>query len=257
MVGLMGCSPTVREDRSINFSSEGNQAALQHGKDGVFVASTDGRSLQKIFDSSEALAVSSPLWSPVDRRLIFTSAVSVETDDSVQASDAMGWEDDPEGRTFRPEPIVYTCWMRDEAVGEEQADPVPLFTAHCDHPGYVAANLAVRWHPDGDRIIFVDRVEASQRPTGSDPANLSNRGVSLFEFDIESGSKRSILRHQANALNFDWSPSGKFLTCSLLGIKGNRSLDGVWIRSADAGDGEDAAENFGWWRVPQSDWCFR
>lgn len=250
--GLIGCSPTVREDRSINFSSEGKEVALQHGKDGVFVASTDGQSLQKIFDSSDALAVSSPLWSPIDQRLIFTSADAVEADGSKQVSAAMRWEADPEGRMFRPEPIVYTCWLREEAVGNEQSDPVPLFTAHCDHPGYVAANLAVRWHPDGDRILFVDQAETSPPPAGSNRAAISDQGVSLFEFDIESASKRSIPDYRANALIFDWSPSGKFLTCSLLGIKGNRSMDGVWVRTKDTAS--DAARNNDWWRVPESDW---
>src|SRR5205085_1221884 len=32
-----------------------------------------------------------------------------------------------------------------------------LFEAACGHPGYVAAGLAVAWHPDGRRLDFVDR----------------------------------------------------------------------------------------------------
>ena len=60
----------------------------------------------------------------------------------------------PAGELFFKAPIVYTCWLRDEAKGEP---PVKLFDAKCDHVGYVAANLAVRWHPQGDRILLYRR----------------------------------------------------------------------------------------------------
>ena len=72
-----------------------------------------------------------------------------------------GPDPDPAGELFTEVPVVYTCWLRDEATGEP---PVKLFDAKCDHVGYVAANLAVRWHPQGDRILYVDEyVERTPR----------------------------------------------------------------------------------------------
>ncbi len=227
-----GCSPvTVTEDRSINYSTQGTGVAFQHGEDGVFVASSDGQSLERIFDSTDALAVSSPLWSPVDGRLIFTTAHAAEPEQSAIRNPSVAWDANPEGRDFRPQEVMYTCWVRDEPADGEQPEPTALFTARVDHPGYIAANLAVRWHPSGERILFIDQVQGD--------------GVSLFEFDLSSMSIRRLIEHRANALVFDWSPNYKHLACSLLGIKGNRSLDGIWLSTE---------EESAWWRVPESDW---
>ena len=80
----VGCSnEAVREDRSINYSRDGDGVGFQHGEEGVFVASNEGDTLEKIFDAGEdTIAVSSPLWSPVDKRLIFTSARPANPDDN-------------------------------------------------------------------------------------------------------------------------------------------------------------------------------
>ncbi|HBJ33513.1 MAG TPA: hypothetical protein DDZ51_01895, partial [Planctomycetaceae bacterium] len=75
---ISGCSPTVQEDRTIEYSARGESVAFQHGNDGVYVASSDGTKLEKVFDSSDALAVSSPLFSPDDSKMIFTTAVPLE-----------------------------------------------------------------------------------------------------------------------------------------------------------------------------------
>ena len=110
---------------------------------------------------ADVLATSTPLWSPKGRKLIFTTARAADGDPaaSTQAqrrSEACCVADPnptrPATSSFQI-PVVYTCWLRDEAAGEP---PVKLFEAKCDHVGYVAANLAVRWHPQGDRIVYVD-----------------------------------------------------------------------------------------------------
>ncbi|MBP89592.1 MAG: hypothetical protein CMJ64_23260 [Planctomycetaceae bacterium] len=154
---VAGCAgATVQEDRSINYSTDGGDVGFQHGEDGIFVASGEGDKLEKVYDGGEdTIAVSSPLWSPVDKRLIFTSARSANPDDNHVATAIAAWDADPEGRRFLPEEVIYTCMLRAAPSGDETPPPVALFEATCDHPGYVAANVAVRWHPAGDRVLFV------------------------------------------------------------------------------------------------------
>lgn len=230
IVVISGCSPpSVREDRTIRFSPEGNSATFQHGEDGVFVASTDDGSLRRIHDAADAIATSTPLWSPSGDQLIFTTAHAIESE-APQSQIPQAWDANPEGRQFRPQPVTYTCWLRSGHDDDEQPESTALFSARCDHPGYIAANLAVRWHPDGERILFVDQVEEG--------------GVSLFEFELASESVRQLIEHRANAIVFDWSPSKTYLTCSLMGVRGDRRNDGIWVRPS-----EEAA----WWHVPQSD----
>ena len=72
---LAGCGQPVREDRSINWSREGESVGFQHGQEGIFVADKDGGKLTKIFQPGENIvATSTPLWSSVGRKAIFTTA---------------------------------------------------------------------------------------------------------------------------------------------------------------------------------------
>jgi hypothetical protein len=69
MLLAAGCGPAVREDRSILFTSDGKQVAFQHGREGIFVAETEGAAPTKIFEpDANTIAVSTPLWSPVDKQ---------------------------------------------------------------------------------------------------------------------------------------------------------------------------------------------
>src|ERR1700733_12688439 len=147
---LSGCAP-VRENRQINFSADGTNVGFQHGNEGVFVAGSNREGLRKIFTpAKDTLAVSSPLFSPIDKRLIFTTAKRVPGETGgINAASPL----DPAGAIHNQYPVVYTCWLRGARDGER---PEPLFDAKCDHVGYVAANLAVRWHPKGDRLLFLD-----------------------------------------------------------------------------------------------------
>src|SRR5258708_771089 len=71
---VAGCQP-VQEDRTVAWSSDGREVGFQHGTEGVFVADREGRGLEKVFQPGpDVLATSTPLWSPTDRRLIFTTA---------------------------------------------------------------------------------------------------------------------------------------------------------------------------------------
>ncbi len=251
ILATVGCSSeAVKEDRSINFSHGGDGVGFQHGEEGVFVASDDGDKLEKIFDpGEETIAVSSPLWSPVDKRLIFTSArparagrnrvvseevVSEEVAGNRVADNITAWDANPEGRSFWPGAIVYTCMLRPAPKADDSPPPIALFEASCNHAGYVAANLAVRWHPSGERILYVDQTAEGQH--------------SLFEFDLLTKKSRRILHQSAAALIFDWTPSGSHLVCVLAGGREKPRLDGIWVRPEI--DGDEGGN--GWWRVPQS-----
>jgi hypothetical protein len=218
---LPGCRP-VREDRRINFSADGRNVAFQHGSEGVFVAGSQGEALKKIFQpDKDTLAISSPLYSPTDRRLIFTTARGLQPDGQPAPRSL-----DPAGALHTQRPAVYTCWLR-SAAGD--TPPQPLFTAECDHVGYVAANLAVRWHPGGDRVLFL--------------ARTTNHQHALFEFDLASKAKRQVFPHSAGALIFDWAPDGQHLVCVLGKPRSHPQTAGIWV-------GKPGDDN--WWHVPQS-----
>src|SRR5262245_54552440 len=217
---LSGCG--VRENRQINFSADGTSVGFQHGKEGVFVAGGDGGGLRKIFTpAKDTLAVSSPLFSPTDMRLIFTTAKAANGDKGMTtAVNPL----DPAGAVHVQCPIVYTCWLRGDRDGNE---PVELFTARCDHVGYVAANLAVRWHPKGDRILFVD----------------GDGRHCVFEFDLATKAKRQVFPHRSAAMIFDWAPDNEHLACVLGDNTKNDGRAGIWIGKPGGDD---------WWHVPGS-----
>ncbi|HEV3004231.1 MAG TPA: hypothetical protein VGX78_07200 [Pirellulales bacterium] len=220
---LAGCQP-VQEDRSITWSGDGKEVGFQHGKEGVFVADRDGQGLEKVFEPGpEVLATSTPLWSPTDRRLIFTTARDAQR--GVVHVVPPAAEPDPEGDLQFPRSVIYTCWLKEEAA---DAEPRALFEASCDHLGYVSANLAVRWHPQATSIVFIDQVA---------------EGHALFEYDLATKSKRRILPQAADAIVFDWTLDGSHLVCGLGQHASDVRNDGLWIGRP----GETS-----WWHVPES-----
>ncbi len=241
---LAGCDGGVREDRTIEFSAGAESVGFQHGEQGVYVAEKNGVALKKVFQpGSDVLATSTPLWSPKKRQMIFTTA-RADGGDPAAANRAQaqlrgllrGTSDpDPAGDLFFQMPIVYTCWLRDEEKGEA---PVKLFDATCDHVGYVAANLAVRWHPNGDRVLYL--------------AGVASGLHALFAYDLKTKASQKIFPHDAPALVFDWSPDGKHLACVLgAGSSGGTAPSGalscadhtgLWIGEPDGAPGT-------WWRV--------
>jgi WD40 repeat protein len=244
---IAGCDGGVREDRTIEFSAGAESVGFQHGEQGVFVADKNGGGLKKVFQpGGDVLATSTPLWSPKERQLIFTTARADGPDPAasnrVQAQVRgllRGTSDpDPAGDLFIQMPVVYTCWLRSEDTGEP---PVKLFDAKCDHVGYVAANLAVRWHPQGDRVLYLNGVASGRH--------------ALFAYDLRTKASQKIFPHDAPALVFDWSPDGKHLACVLgtprsgttaaTGVGSAADHTGLWIGQPDAVPAT-------WWRVPSS-----
>jgi Tol biopolymer transport system component len=220
----VGCSGSV-EERTISWSEDGGTVAFQHGEDGVYVASKDGTELEKIHQPEQGeLANSTPLWAPNDDRLIFTTA-HVANDD-VDRSPAQEWSDNPEGREFGSQAITYTCWIRDEATDDQTPEPRRLFTENISDIGYVAAGLAVRWSPDGKQIWHVRQ--------------LNEKNVGLFVYDLQSKRVTREENISVNALLFDWSPNGEYLTCVTLVSEEAFPL-AISVRAHDATD---------WWQVP-------
>lgn len=220
-----GCQP-VREDRSIHWSAEGQSVGFQHGPEGVFLADPDGGKLTRIFQpSADVIATSTPLWAPQGRRVLFTTARATDRQPGINLN--LGG-DNPAGNLHTQRPVIYQCWLY-EPSDEGEAKPKVIFEAACDHVGYVAANLAVRWHPQGDRILYVQ--QTAQHRHG------------LFEHDLATGKSRQVFPHLAEALLFDWSPDGAKLCCLLGSAKEPAATDGVWV-------GVPGAE--GWWQVPDS-----
>jgi hypothetical protein len=228
VVLLAGCGQPVREDRSINWSKEGGAVGFQHGQEGVFLADKDGRKLTKIFQPDlGVIATSTPLWDPAGKRVLFTTARS--PGDQPQGNlPFLSGEQDPAGNIHFQQDIVYTCWLYEQAGGAKPAEPVALFEATADHPGYVAANLAVRWHPRRERIEYVKQVAPHQH--------------ALFEFDLASKRSRQVSPHTGEALVFDWTPDGSRLVCVFGGAQ-KADTDGIWIGQPGQPD---------WWHVPHS-----
>jgi hypothetical protein len=227
IVALIGCGGT-REDRTITFSKSGDQVGFQHGRDGVYVANKEGGGLTKVFTPDrDVIAVGTPLWAPNDKRLIFTTARAIGKDNALPIFP--GTEEDPAGRVFLEQPAEYTCWLRDEPKGDAAPEPRKLFTTQVGFIGYVAAGLAVRWHPHGDRVLYVKQIDGG--------------GHAVFEFDLGTGQSHRVFpaRDTAQAVLFDWSPDGAHLACVLVNQLAPED-NGIWV-------GRDGAD---WWHVSES-----
>lgn len=223
---VIGCAGGVRENRTITFAPDGKQIAFQHGRDGVFIADSEDAEPTKIFQpDANVIAVSAPLWNPVDKRLIFTTAELIDKQAKPQGEAEA--EPDPAGNIYGPAITKYTCWLRGEP-GRGKPSVEPIFTALCTHPGYVAANLAVRWHPDGKHILYI---------------KLDEKGHGLFEYDLSSKTSRRVFPYSGSALVFDWAPDNVHLVCVLSGASEFMETGGIAI--GKPGDKK-------WWHIPDS-----
>src|SRR5262249_22813273 len=131
-------------------------------------------------------------------------------------------------------PIRYVCFLYDPAAA---GAPEKLFEATVGHAGYVAAGLAVAWHPDGKGLDFVE--SASPVP---DPS----RGIKLVpdpprhhvrSFDLptrQAGAPFTTGEHVVVG-----SSHGRAQRFML--VSGAGSDSGLWVHSGGA-----------WWRVPDS-----
>ena len=213
---LAGCGQPVREDRSIPFRADGGQVGFQHGNEGIFLADPAGGAARKIFQpDADVVAVSTPLWSPSGEEVLFLTATGNAP--TPPAPILNGSDADPAGRLFYQGPITYTCWKYD-ARAPEGTKAQKLFSAGVDHAGYVAANLAVRWHPREPKVYFLSQVGSNH--------------VGLFEWDLITAKQKQAFKETAEGMIFDWTPDGSQLAC-VLGFNQQRSvIDGVWVGKA-------------------------
>ncbi|CAN5257987.1 hypothetical protein BH10PLA2_BH10PLA2_16980 [soil metagenome] len=226
---LSGCGQPVREDRSIPFSADGNQVGFQHGNEGIFLATPAGGPPRKIYQPpANVSAVSTPLWSPDGKQVVFLTATSSGWQSS-RPQIRFGSADDPAGNLVYEGPITYDCWLFDGGA-PEGTKPAKLFSAALNHPGYVAANLAVRWHPSEAKLYYL--------------AQVGPNNVGLFEWDLVTATAKQAFGEIAEAMVFDWSPDGKQLACVLGFSQGHSLVDGIWI-------GRPSMAN--WWHVPSSE----
>jgi hypothetical protein len=111
----------------------------------------------------------------------------------------------------------------------EKPQNLPLFTVCCGHPGYVAANLAVRWHPDGQHILYIKQDE--------------NGRYGLHAFDLQTAASHQVFPNTGDELVFDWAPDQTHLVCMLSDKIEGANKAGLWIGKPGADD---------WWHVSDS-----
>ena len=236
---VIGCGQPVRQDRTIEFSRDGNQVSFQHDEEGVFIADPHGGPATKIFQPDEnVVATSRPLSSPTDGRLLFATAQPLDAKQP-QAVISIG-PNPAEGRVVGAIPVRFTCWLRDEPQADQPAEVRELFSATCGHVGYISAGLVVRWHPNGKRVLYVAKLEDGTAQH------------SIFEYDLESKQSRRVFPHAGQAILCDWTPGGSALVCVVGGAANqagtgaaSESGNGIWIGTPH--------ENDSWWRVPESE----
>lgn len=269
LLTAVGCD-AVQEDRHVEFSSSGNSVAFQHGSDGIYVADPETGKLQKVFDADPSvLAVSTPQWSDDETQALFTTARDADRPAAPQTagtetvaaqrtavSAPAAWDDAPEGRLFFPRPTVYTCWVFQRLADGTLTKPVRLFDAHCNHSGYVAANLAVRWDPPHKKVLYVDAESTTSH--------------AVWSFDRETGGKTRLFppAGQAEPVHViaDFLPDGSHIVCVATTARQSNTrpprangakqaprpnaaeraplnLSGIWIGSTDGAD---------WWHVAES-----
>ena len=225
----VGCGNVVVENRAIRTAPNGSAAGFQHGRDGVFVKYHKSGELKKIFTpGDDVLATSSPRWSADGKQLIFTTAKPVDTTKPKQLQQP--WDSMPSGRFFAQQAVVYTCWLYAKPKEGTEAKPIRLFDARCDHVGYIAADLAVRWNPSGESVVHIDRV--------------SDNKHGVFEFHVRTKRSIRLFPHAADVLLFDWSPDGSHIACVVGNAVDDTEMNGIWIAAGGADD---------WWRIPESE----
>ena len=122
--------------------------------------------------------------------------------------------------------IRYACRIH-EKDSEAGTDPEVLFEASCDHVGYVAANLAVRWHPDESAILYLDQNQQGK--------------LEIQSWNLAEGRSEAAFAHSADAMIFDWAPDNQNLVCVL--DDPDPKVQGIWIGTPGGDD---------WWHVTDS-----
>ena len=212
-----GCKPTVHEDRTITIGPDG-KASFQHGMNGVFITDSTGAIKQIYKPAPEDVAISPPIWDAGGKQLIFTTAQRLDGK-KVEAT-----ETPADGHRYQEEPVVYTCWLYNASA--QDAKPEKLFDSHCGHPGYIGAGLAVRWHPDGQHLDYVEQVAPNRH--------------ALRTLDLATRKSEAVALPLAENIALGSTVDQPY-RIALFGGAGAES--GLWI--VKSGDAK-------WWHIPDS-----
>lgn len=180
--------------RTIPFSPDDRAVAYTH-MGAVYVARTSGDESRRVFQSASDVVVSTPHWAPQQRGLVFAVATGeTETDDGrveytlwYWPAPEEIWADEADDRVDSVElPID---WQPD--------DPVRLLSARCSHDVQVAADALFAWHPDGQKVLYLD--------TDADGSQT------LRSFEVATGESNVAAPVSARSLAFAMAPQGSQL----------------------------------------------
>lgn len=196
LAGLYGCpsstGPSWEEDRSIPFSPD-DRAIAYHHREHVYVARTRGDKHRRVFSAGYKAIVSTPHWSPGQRGVVFAvSNDAQENDSGLFTYELWSW------------PAPKNIWTDKSSIASGDSVELPLnwrpassrklVTASFSDKMQLKADALFRWHPDGDRLLFL---------------NTDVHGVqSVQAFNINTGERSIASPITASSLAFSISPQG-------------------------------------------------
>ena len=195
LVTLHGCNTTSvkwQEDRSILFSPD-DRAIAYHHNGGIYVARTQGDKHRKIFARSSDSIVSTPHWAPGQRAVVFAvSDLKKDPESGLLTYELWSW----------PAPEEIWTTGSDGASGDSVELPVrwtprtprKLLSAHCRAEMQIKADALFTWHPDGNRVFFLD----------TDEFGLQR----VFSFNVNTHERKVASPIGAASLAFSISPQG-------------------------------------------------
>lgn len=199
VLALPGCGPEKvdwEEDRGIPFSSDDRAIAYRH-KDAVYVARAQGDKHRRVYVAETGEAVlSTPHWAPGMRAVVF----AVSGGKPEQSSGLLEYE-----LWLWPAPQEIWTSEREISRGDSVALPTDwrpaaprkLATARCRAPMQIKADALFQWHPDGNRVLYLDTSDSGLQ-----------RVVSL---DVNTATQATAAPLVATSLAFSISPAGYHL----------------------------------------------
>ena len=233
---LYGCLTTPtrwEEDRSILFSAD-DRAIAYHHSGAIFVARTRGDKHRRIFESASDSIVSTPHWAPGQRAIVFAvSDRKKDPESGLLAYELWSW----------PAPEDIWTSESDGATGDSVELPAKwtprtprmLLSAHCRAEMQIRADALFAWHPDGNRVLFLD----------TDPSGLQR----VFSFDVNTYKRDVASPIGAASLAFSISPRGDRL--HLAAADAEQTTLWVGPIGADEGSWENIETTPGPRRVPE------
>ena len=233
---LYGCYPTSvkwEEDRSILFSPD-DRAIAYHHRGAIYVARTQGDKHHRIFARASGSIVSTPHWAPGQRAVVFAvSDLKKDPESGLLTYELWSW----------PAPEEIWTSESDGAGGDSVELPVKwtprtprkLLSAHCLAGMQIKADALFAWHPDGNRVLFLD----------TDASGLQR----VFSFDVNTHERDLASPIGAASLAFSISPRGDRLHLAAADTEQTT----LWVGSigADEGSWENIESTPGPRRVPE------